>query len=171
MRAQAIAALLALALGSPAVLEAQRPAKGEGLTLEPYVDHEDFPGAAERSTYKALAGYEFKMLTIGGEVVDQIRHTGGAKTEPFGVSVFARGKMGSTLSGYARFDRWQPNTRAANRVDSDLYIAGLDWEPHKDVHLMPNVVATQYHARGTAVGPPNHDLQARITVYYRWSKP
>jgi hypothetical protein len=41
--------------------------------------------------------------------------------------------------------------RAANRVDSDLYIAGLDWEPLKDVHLMPNVEATQYHARGTAV--------------------
>lgn len=143
----------------------------EGLTLEPYVDFEDFPGVAERTTYKALAGYDFRRFTLGGEIVDQVRHTSGVTTEPLGISVFARGKMGSTLSGYARFDRWQTNTRAANRVDSDLYIAGLDWELHKDVHLMPNVVATQYHARGTAVAPPHHDLQARITVYYRWSKP
>jgi hypothetical protein len=143
----------------------------QGLTLEPYADFEDFPGPAERSTYKAAAGYEFRRLVIGAEVVDQVRHTDSTTTEPFGFSVFARGKMGSTLSGYARFDRWQPNTRAANRVDSDLYIAGLDWEPHKDVHVMPNVVATQYHARGTAVAPPQHDLQARITLYYRWSKP
>jgi hypothetical protein len=143
----------------------------EGLTLEPYVDFEDFPGVAERTTYKAAAGYEFRRFAIGGEVVDQARHTAGATTEPFGFSVFARGKLGSTFAGYARFDRWQPNTRAANRVDSDLYIAGLDWEPHKDVHLMPNVVATQYHARGTALAPPHHDLQARITVDYRWSKP
>ena len=79
--------------------------------------------------------------------------------------------MGSTLSAYARYDRWQPDTRASNRIDSDLYIAGLDWEPHKDLHLMPNVIATQYHARGAAIPPPQHDLQARITVYYRWSKP
>ena len=33
------------------------------------------------------------------------------------------------------------------------------------------VVATQYHARGTALAPPHHDLQARITVDYRWSRP
>jgi hypothetical protein len=143
----------------------------EGLTIEPYVDFEDFPGVAERTTYKALAGYEFRRFTMGGEVVDQVRHTSGVTTEPFGISVFARGKLGSTLSGYARFDRWQPDTRAANRIDSDLYIAGLDWEPLKDVHVMPNVVATQYHARGTAVAPPHHDLQARLTVFYRWSKP
>jgi hypothetical protein len=101
----------------------------EGLTLEPYVDFEDFPGVAERSTYKALAGYEFKRLAIGGEAVSQVRHTAGVTTEPVGISVFARGKIGTTLAGYARFDRWQPNTRAADRVDSDLYIAGLDWEP------------------------------------------
>lgn len=143
----------------------------DGLTLEPYVDYEDFPSVAERTTYKALAGYEFRRIAVGGEVVDQVRHSAGATTEPFGFSVFARGKIGSVLSGYARFDRWQPNTRAANRVDSDLYIAGLDWEPLKDVHLMPNVEAAQYHARGAAVAPPTNDLQARITVYYRWSKP
>jgi len=143
----------------------------EGFTLEPYVDYEDFPSVAERATYKALAAYEFRKFAIGSEVVSQVRHVSGATTEPFGLSVFARGKMGTTLSGYARFDRWQTDTRAANRVDSDLYIAGLDWEPLKDVHLMPNVEATQYHARGTAVSPPTHDLQARITVYYRWAKP
>jgi hypothetical protein len=143
----------------------------EGFTLEPYVDYEDFPSVAERATYKALAAYEFRMFAIGSEVVSQVRHTSGATTEPFGLSVFARGKMGTALSGYARFDRWQTDTRAANRVDSDLYIAGLDWEPLKDLHLMPNVEATQYHARGAGVAPPTHDLQARMTVYYRWTKP
>ena len=76
-----------------------------------------------------------------------------------------------TLAAYARYDRWQPNTRAANRVDSDLYIAGLDWQPYKDVHVMPNVEATQYRARGTAVAPAHHDVQARLTFYYRFSKP
>lgn len=143
----------------------------EGLTLEPYADHEDFPGPAERSTYKATVGYEFRRFVVGAEIVDQVRHTDSTTAEPFGYSVFARGKMGSTLSAYARVDRWQPDTRASNRIDSDLYIAGFDWEPHKDVHLMPNLVATQYHARGAAIPPPHDDLQARITVYYRWSRP
>jgi hypothetical protein len=144
----------------------------EYLTVEPYADYEGGPGKTERETYKLFAGYELKQVAIGWEIVDQIQHTTGATREPFGFSIFARAKLvPQVLGGFARFDRWQPDTRAADRVDTDLYIAGLDWTPIADVHIMPNVEATQYRARGLADPPPHHDLQARITFYYRWSKP
>ncbi len=140
--------------------------------LEPYVDFEAGPNGEERVTYKGLAGIDHRRGTLGVEVVDRINHIPGAvTTEPFGISAFARGHLNTQLGWVLRYDRWQPNTRLANRIDSDLYIAGVDWEPFKDVHFIPNVEATQYRARGTAVAPSHHDVQARITVYYRWSKP
>jgi len=141
------------------------------LKIEPYVDYEDGVANADRALYKLFAGYELKRGAIGAEVVDQVIHSAGPSTEPFGLSIFGRMAPKPTLAAYARYDRWQPNTRAANRVDSDLYIAGLDWQPYKDVHVMPNVEATQYRARGTAVAPAHHDVQARLTFYYRFSKP
>jgi hypothetical protein len=36
---------------------------------------------------------------------------------------------------------------------------------------MPNVVQMQYKAQGTAVAPAHHDTQARLTFYYKFSKP
>jgi len=144
----------------------------EALHLEPYIDYENQAGAAEHTLYKLFGGYELKKIAIGGEILDDIQHTtAGTTTEPFGFSVYARTRQMHKVNLVGRFDRWQPNTRAADRVDTDLYIAGIDWEPYKDVHLMPNIEGTQYHARGTAVAPPDHDLQARISFFYKWSKP
>jgi hypothetical protein len=142
------------------------------LRLEPYVDYEPGVAGTDKALYKLFAGYELKRGAIGAEIVDQVVHSRIApNTEPFGFSVFARMAPSPTLGAYARFDRWQPNTRAANRVDSDLYIAGLDWQPYKDVHVMPNVESSQYRSRGTAVAPAHHDTQARLTFYYRFSRP
>ena len=144
----------------------------ENLRIEPYVDYEDFAGNADRALYKLFLGYEMKRAAIGAELADQVIHVEGARNrEPFGLSFFARGKATEKVGLFARYDRWQPNTRAADRIDTDLYIAGVDWEPYKDVHFMPNIEATQYRARGAADAPAHHDLQARVTFYYRFSKP
>jgi hypothetical protein len=142
------------------------------LKIEPYMDYEGGRAGTEKATFKLFAGYELKRGAIGVELVDRVNHapTGGNK-EPVGISVFGRIAPSPKLSAFGRYDRWQPDTRAANRIDSDLIIAGLDWQPYKDVHFMPNIEATQYRARGTAVAPAHHDLQARMTLYYRFSKP
>jgi hypothetical protein len=142
------------------------------LKVEPYMDYEGGHAGTEKATFKLFAGYELKRGAIGVELVDRVNHasTGGNK-EPVGVSVFARMAPTPKLAAFGRYDRWQPDTRAANRVDSDLIIAGLDWQPYKDVHFMPNIEATQYRAKGTAVAPAHHDVQARVTLYYKFSKP
>ncbi|OLD67362.1 MAG: hypothetical protein AUI33_10355, partial [Ignavibacteria bacterium 13_1_40CM_2_61_4] len=126
----------------------------------------------DQATWKAFAGYEFRRVAIGVEGLVRVNHQGpGATREPRGASVFARGTLTPTVAAFARFDHWQPDHRATDRVDSRLWIAGVDWQPFKDVHIMPNVEATQYLARGAATAPSHHDLQARVTFYCRFSRP
>jgi hypothetical protein len=144
----------------------------DDIRIEPYVDYEGAAGNADRALYKLFVGYELRRAALGAEIVDRINHVAaGRNKEPFGISVFGRARASERVAAFARYDRWQPDTRAANRIDSDLYIAGVDWEPFKDVHFMPNVEATGYRVRGTADAPPHHDLQARVTFYYRFAKP
>ena len=110
---------------------------------------------------------------MGVEAVDRVNHRITAPNqEPRGISVFARGAATSTIAGFARFDHWQSDHNLDDRVDSQLWIAGIDWQPFKDVHVMPNVEATQYLTVGNPVTvPAHHDLQARVTFYYRFSRP
>jgi hypothetical protein len=148
------------------------PIRVGDLHLEPYGDYEGGANATDRATYKLFAGYELKRNAVGLEVVDRVNHRPvGGNQEPFGISVYARGNPAATLSGYVRFDLWKPDKRADNRVDQQLWIAGLDWQPFKDVHVMPNFEGTQFDAKGTAVAPPHHETQARITFYYKYAKP
>jgi hypothetical protein len=147
------------------------PIRFGDLRVEPYVDYQpvrvDAGKAAvsdtavnnDQAMYKIFAGYEFRRFAIGVEAFDRVNHLGAKKdTEPRGLSVFGRGTITSALAAFAR-------------VDKQLWIGGLDWQTIKDVHVMPNVEATQYIAKGTGVVPPHHDLQARITFYYLFSRP
>jgi hypothetical protein len=141
------------------------------LRVEPFVDYENAAGGQDRATYKVFAGYEFKNSAVGVEVLDRVNHKPAGNQEPRGVSVFARSNPRPTLGGFARFDLWQPDRRLDDRVDSQLWIVGVDWQPFKDVHFMPNIEATQYDAKGTALAPSHHDVQARVTFYYKFAKP
>ncbi len=148
------------------------PLKFGDLHVAPYVDYENVPGGQDKATYMVFAGYEFRRVALGVEALDRANHRpAGGNQQPAGVSLFARGAAIATVGAFARFDYWVPDRGATNRVDSQLWIAGLDWRPLKNVHVMPNVEATQYRARGSAVAPGYHDLQARLTFYYLFSKP
>ena len=104
--------------------------------------------------------------------MDRVAHRAtGGNAEPAGASLFARWSSRPTLGAFARVDVWQPDRRADDRVDSRLWIAGLDWQPLKDVHVVPNVEVQEYLAKGVAIAPAQHDVQARVTFYYRYSRP
>ncbi|MGE5175723.1 MAG: hypothetical protein ACM3JJ_05045 [Hyphomicrobiales bacterium] len=144
----------------------------DGIVIEPYMDYENGPMKNDTATYKIFAGYSFKKGNVGGELYDRIIHvTTGANKEPIGYSIFGHYAFHEKATGFARYDGFQPDTRAADRIDQALWMAGVDWNPYKDVHVMPNLEGTQYHAKGTAVAPAHHDLQARITLYVKFSKP
>jgi hypothetical protein len=142
-----------------------------GLTIEPYWDYMGAPADKELATYKLLAGYEAKKILIGVDAVEQIQHSSTVNTKPFGYSIFARTTRQPKVNAFARFDHWETNKGADNRVDSDFYIAGLDWTPVANIHVMPNIEAMQYSSKGTAVAPAYDDFQWRLTFWYAFSKP
>jgi hypothetical protein len=160
------------------------PLRWGDLRLEPYVDYQavrvnagraavsDTVVNNDQATYKVFAGYEFWRWALGVEALSRVNHQAGKPNqEPRAVSVFVRGALHPLLAGFARLDHWQSDRRASRRVDTQLWIAGLDWQPLKDLHVMPNVETTRYLRRGTAVVPAHRDLQARITLYYLFSRP
>lgn len=148
------------------------PMHWRDFRLEPYADYENVWNGRDRATWKLFAGWDVKRGAIGWEVMDQVAHR---LAGPYGKarahSVFARYAFAPSIGAFARTDFWQPDRNAANRVDQWLFVAGADWQPMKDVHFMPNVESMQYVARGRGVVPPHHDLQARLTLYWKFSKP
>lgn len=148
------------------------PLQAGDLKLEPFVDYENVYGGLDRATYKVFAGYSPKPAWVGLDVVDRVNHQPGKPNlEPFGASFFVHSPPGQKLGWFARYDLWKPDRRAKNRVDQSMYIAGIDWLPFPDFHIMPNVEALQYKSVGTGVPPAHNELQARITFYYLFSKP
>ncbi len=148
------------------------PMRWRDVRLEPYVDYENVWNGRDRATYKLFAGWDVGHGAIGWEVADQVTHRPvGAYAESRAHSVFARYAFTPMIGAFARADFWQPDRRTANRVDQQLWVAGVDWQPLKDVHFMPNVESMQYAAQGTGMVPPHHDLQARVTLYWKFSRP
>lgn len=148
------------------------PVRVGELRIEPYADYEQAAAKQDRATYKLFTGYAFRRVAVGIEALDRVNHRTDIANQEFrALSLFARGTPWPTVGAFARVDLVQPDHNAADRVDRQLWIAGVDWQPVKDVHVMPNVEATQYDAKGTAIAPAHHDLQARITLYYKFSRP
>lgn len=149
------------------------PLRIRDLHFEPYADYEWGVGRADKTTYKLFAGYDLpKSSAVGVEWFDRVNHRAGlANQEPRGLSLFARTMPSPAFGAFVRADRWDPDHRAASRVTSTLWIAGFDWQPYKDVHVMPNVESMQYVSKGGAVTPNHDETQLRLTFYYRFNKP
>jgi len=139
------------------------------FVIEPYVDYEDWPQGHDRATYRVFTGARFAQGAVGLELYDRVNHASGGNAELRAGSLFGRYKAASRVGFFARADYWDPDVRAPDRLRQWLWIGGLDWEPAKDVHVMPNFETMRYDARGTAVAPASNDLQLRLTFYYRFS--
>ena len=148
------------------------PLRWSDLRLEPYVDYEVVAGGKDRALYKVFAGYERYRWAVGAEAFTQVQHApSGPFKEPRGASLFVRSTPFTSLAGFARVDYWAPDQRTAKRVDQVLWLAGLDYQPIREVHVMPNVEAMRYRARGGAAVPAFHDLQLRLTLSYTFARP
>lgn len=141
------------------------------LRVEPYVDYENGPVSSDKATYRVFAGFEPPHAAVGVEAYDRVSHAPAGNAELRAWSAYARWSRDPMWTVFARVDGWDPNRRVADRLKEQLWIAGVDWQPVKDVHVIPNVEATQYDAAGSFVAPGHHDLQARVTFFYRFAKP
>lgn len=116
-----------------------------GLSLVGYVDYEKQVGGQKAYTYKGDAYLEMiKGLVLGAEYFTYAnglnRTPDGLEYKVSGLSVFGRyALIPDKLNAFARYDRYEPNSRASNDRTS-LAVAGLDWSPvHTSFKLQPNV--------------------------------
>jgi len=156
--------------------------------------------AKDISTLKLFLGYQSKPLTIGVEGFMQtqtnaiIRDTrrddstifkGSIDTmsvKPFGLSAFAVYEViENSLNVFVRYDMFDPDNNfdesafgyfggSYSKSKENFFVAGLDWTPHMNVHIMPNFWYTGYFAKAAgAFGPEkfDKDIVARVTVSFK----
>ncbi|WP_259071173.1 hypothetical protein HDF24_23985 [Mucilaginibacter sp. X4EP1] len=163
-------------------------------------------GAQDHNMFKIFAAYNAKPFTIGVEAYTQKLANGVTATDPTtkvatpvdatvqGLSVWVKGGITKTLNYFARYDTYNPDTDfngmlgyAVNTnygsydptTKEQFVTAGLDWNPTKNVHFMPNVWFVQYKDQQDAIIngvanknylADNHTLVYRLTFFFTFGK-
>ncbi len=86
----------------------------------------------------------------------------------FGISIFASASFNELVSGFVRYDFFDNDiTEGHDRDTRNLFLAGLDFYPDKNVSISPNVAIETYAALydGTTIKP---SITPRITLFYKF---
>ncbi len=150
-----------------------------GALLHGYADFEARGAGMNRMTFMGLLGYQMDSYRAGAQFIHQIRGKGegvddetlqgvsvfgAAAIQPDKIWVFARAdKMLSLNSGAPKF-KYTPMSDAAK---SNTLIAGVDYRPLKNVHVIPNVFMVIYDTPEEGE-KPDADLMMRVTLYYKF---
>ena len=150
-----------------------------GVIVQGYVDIETRAPDMSRMTFMGLLGYQMDDYRIGAQFSHQIQGQGEGKDDVTiqGLSVFGAAavkpekiwvfgrvdKMLSVNSAGPKFT-YTPMSGAAK---SNTLIAGLDYRPAKNVHIIPNVFMVIYDSPEEG-DKPGADLMTRVTLYYKF---
>ncbi|GAC1306407.1 MAG: hypothetical protein NVSMB24_16710 [Mucilaginibacter sp.] len=151
----------------------------------------------EHNMLKIFASYTTKPVTIGVEAYTQSIASGVTNTTTKlpedatvnGFSIWVKGPLAKNLNYFARYDTYNPSTNYSTAdtytvntnygsynpsYKEQFYTAGLDYNPTKNVHFMPNFWAVYYRDQRdiTATGyfHNDHTLVYRLTFYYTFGK-
>ncbi len=145
------------------------------LYVEVYGDWEERPGDTNRYTWQGFLGFQKEKYRLGAQILQQTRQTPAADLKLEVASFFAAAQLREKLWGYVRFDHgFDPFLDGPtidylpfdNTAEANFVIAGVDFEPVKQVHIMPNIEYTFYQE--TAGLSPDADAIPRLTFYYIW---
>jgi len=114
-------------------------------------------------------------VTLAGDTA--VANYAKADVKRFGYSIFGSWITPvPKLKLFARYDYFDPNTSDAVYTDfsdgklsggiddeTSLIIAGLDYIPSANVHVMPNIVYKSYSKEGK-----DSDLMARVTLFFKF---
>jgi hypothetical protein len=137
-------------------------------------------------TLKGFAGLQLPALTLGAEVFSFSQNNSkadGTDIKAFGYSLFGRAPIiKDKLNVFARYDSYDPdNAYRQQDVPSTyqgsnmfrhyregLFIAGLDFAPNKNFHIMPNIWINTYDVKASSpvLVERESDIVPRITVYF-----
>jgi hypothetical protein len=151
----------------------------------------------EHNMFKIFASYNTKPIILGVEAYTQKIASGVTNSTTklpedatvTGFSIWARGPIAKNWNYFARFDTYNPNTDF-NAADSysvntnygsynpttkeQFYTAGIDYNPTKNVHFMPNFWLVNYtdqrNSTTTGYVAPDHTLVFRFTFFFTFGK-
>jgi hypothetical protein len=165
------------------------------LIVDVYSDYERVqlsPYHKSKTTAKAFVAYQTEKFSVGVESGWQIQKNyiidslpaPSAKVDTsdaisWVVSGFIRGTiLKDKLFFFARYDAFNPDTKynadntyfvGGNPNKETFILAGLDYTPYKNVHIMPNIWYNSYNNRTNNVSgftKNDYDLVGRITFFY-----
>ena len=150
-----------------------------GVIVQGYVDFEARELDMNRTTFMGIVGYQKEKYRVGALLAHQIRGRGEGKDDETlqGLSVFGAAavkpekiwvfgrvdKMLSVNSAGPKFTY----TPMSGSAKSNTLIAGLDYRPAKNVHIIPNVFMVIYDSPEEGE-KPDADLMTRVTLYYKF---
>lgn len=156
------------------------------IVVDLYADYQTGLNDQNVITLKGFVAYQSDPFTIGAEALTQTHQnikSGGADATPFGFSVFARGRIiEDKLNAFIRYDSYDPDnsyrtedvlpvfnpSQMSRHYEEQFFTAGLDWMPHKNVHIMPNIWINSYKPKmeTEVLTPREADIVPRITLYF-----
>jgi len=147
------------------------------LNVEAFTEYEPAAEDKGKLTLKGILAYQKSDLTIGTEVVNQVRKNSGvnnAGINPFGISFYAHGTLikdkktkAPKLNAFARFDMYDPDLKQDTLGFKERFItAGIDYMPIPSVHIMPNIWMNSYSDKSSASLEKDTDITARLTFFY-----
>lgn len=156
------------------------------IVVDLYGDYQTASADRNVITLKGFAAYQSDPFTIGAEVMTQTHQnikSDGADATPFGFSVFARGRIiEDKLNAFIRYDSYDPDdsyraqdvlplfnpSQMARHYEEMFFTAGLDWMPHQNVHIMPNIWINSYKPKmeTEVLVPREADIVPRLTFYF-----
>ncbi len=148
-----------------------------GVIVEVYGDVDARPGKSDRYTGQAFVAWKRESVRVGAQYIHQERQNGDAPNMLFRIaSAFVAGKVADDVNLFARYDRLiDPSAGGEGisyipfspMVDANFFVAGVDWSPEKNVHVMPNVEVVSYDDPSSGAGPDT-DVIGRLTVFYKF---
>ncbi len=128
------------------------------LTATAYADWEKRAGNRDRTTLAGFAGLIHEKFHGGLEGFVQWR----GNVQARGISLFGAGRIGDKTKAFARGDFFDPDDASA-RDREYFFVGGLDFEPAKDIHIMPNVMGTAFQALDV-----DAEVIPRLTLYVKF---
>lgn len=149
----------------------------KNFVFEAYGEYSDNEGTDNAYTLQGFAGYSSAKIRFGLQYADQtIENSSEENTKKRIASAFIIGKISERITLILRTDKmFDPNPSGEkiafipfdSTAKSTFILAGVDWNPIKNVSIIPNFEFVTYSKNDEGVTPGN-DLIARITFFWKF---
>ena len=132
--------------------------KPSALNATAYADWERRGGGEDRTTVAPFVGLIDRKFHGGVEGFVQWRNVD--NTQVRGISLFGTGRISRKAKVFVRGDLFDPNDQSGKDHEY-FFLGGVDYEPARDVHVMPNVLVAQ-------VGDDEAEVIPRLTLFVKF---